>query len=191
MPEAARERAKVLQKVGPHGVVDTKAQNIQLWLPSSLKKKGIEVSQVLRQYEWKLREGQAYDSLEEVRHMLRLRSHLYKHKDRHARGVRANTRSKVGIDTATDNMNRAAARYRAARDALVTLSRGLDTPVWEMSLRVLQHDDLRALSEGLYGDTEGTWKTSWIWLKYGIATKDDDDVALNDCELLPLDLIVW
>lgn len=66
MPEAARERAKVTRNAGPHGFAALKTQDIKLWLPSELQDKGIEVSKDFRQYEWKLREGQAYDALEEI-----------------------------------------------------------------------------------------------------------------------------
>lgn len=180
MPEAVRERTKAVRTTGPHGLAATKTQDIELWLPSGLKKCGIEVDEALQLYEWKLREGQAHDALEEVRRTLRLRSHLYKHKDRYARGVRANTRSNVSIDAATDTMNRAAVKYSTAREALVTLSRGLEVPIWETTLRVLKRDDMRALSEGLYGDTEGTRRPSWIWLTHGLSTNENDNLALND-----------
>lgn len=180
MPEATRERAKAAQRAGPNGLAPTKASDIVLWLPSDLKKRGIEISEVFQTYEWKLREGQAHDALEEVRRTLRLRSHLYKHKDRYARGVKANTRSNVSIDAATDTMTRAAAKYSAAREALAILSQGLETPIWETSLRVLKRDDLRALSEGLHGDTEGTRRPSWIWLTHGLSSHEDDNLALND-----------
>jgi len=133
-----------------------------LWLPSALNKAGIAVSEELQEYEWKLREGQANDALEEIRHVLRLRSHLLKHKDRNVRGVRENTRSTIAIATAQTTANRAADRYCVAREALVILSCDRKVPVWETTLHVLRPEDIRGLSEGLFGDTLGTQHTSWI-----------------------------
>ncbi|KAF8070016.1 hypothetical protein FPV67DRAFT_1413223 [Lyophyllum atratum] len=180
LPEAARERAKLVQRVGPDGVAQTKAYEIALWLPSNLKGNGVVVSEELQEYEWKLREGQANDALEEIRHVLRLRSHLLKHKDRNIRGVRANTRSNVAISNAQTTANRAAARYRIAREALVILSRGREVPGWETSLRVLRPEDVRGLSEGLFGDSFGSSSTSWIWWHYGIEEENGTDPGMSE-----------
>ncbi|KAF8065132.1 hypothetical protein FPV67DRAFT_1419442 [Lyophyllum atratum] len=180
LPEAARQRAKAMQNVGPDGLPATKAHDIPLWLPSDLKKEGIVVSEALQEYEWRLREGQANDALEEVRRILRLRSHLYTHKDRYSRGVKANTRSNVAIGTANEAVRRAANKYRKARQALVVLSQGRQTPVWETTIRVLRDTDIRALSEGMFGETEGSKTTSWIWSAPGVVAVNDEDPQLND-----------
>ncbi|KAF8069134.1 hypothetical protein FPV67DRAFT_1415501 [Lyophyllum atratum] len=180
LPEAARQRAKALQKAGPNGLPSTKAQDIALWLPSELKKEGIIVNETLQAYEWRLREGQANDALEEVRRVLRLRSHLYTHKDRYTRGVKANTRANVAITTANEAIKRAANRYRRAREALIILSKGRQVPVWETTLRGLKDTDIRSLSEGLFGETEGSKTTSWIWSAPGVVVDDDADPVLND-----------
>ncbi|KAG5649942.1 hypothetical protein H0H81_001378 [Sphagnurus paluster] len=178
--KAFKQRAKVANSATVDGVTPTKAQDIELWLPSSLKATGVQVSKDFQVYEWKLREGQAYDALEDIRRSLRLRLYLYKYKDKNARGVRAMTRSNAAIETATDSMNTAAAKYRAARAALVTLSPGLETPVWQTSLWALHQEDLRSLSEGLFADTEGTRMPSWIWLHHDVAADQDSDPSLND-----------
>lgn len=70
MPEAFKERAQAANEASVDGVTPIKAQDIALWLPSSLKAIGVKVSKVLQTYEWKLREGQAYDALEDVRRYL-------------------------------------------------------------------------------------------------------------------------
>ncbi|KAG5649732.1 hypothetical protein H0H81_002261 [Sphagnurus paluster] len=151
MPEAFKQQAKVANAASVDGVTPTKAQDIVLWLPSSLKAIGIQVSKELQIYEWKLQEG-----------------------------VKAMTRSNAAIETAMESMNGAATKYRAARAALVTLSPGLDTPVWQTSLRALQEEGLRSLSEGLFADTEGTQTPSWIWLHHDVAADQDTDPSLND-----------
>ncbi|KAG6849154.1 hypothetical protein H0H93_010910 [Arthromyces matolae] len=181
MAEASRQRFKEAPSATPDGTSSTKAYDIQLWLPSNLAAKGIIVPQELRMYEWRLRQGQAHDALEEIRRVLRLKSYLYKYKDRFAQGVKANTRSNVVIDKATVNMNRAAERYRVARNAMLTLANSLETPVtWRTTLRDLRSEDLRALSEGLVGDTEGRRSVSWIWLQNTDSAQTDEDPRFND-----------
>ncbi|KAF9456024.1 hypothetical protein BDZ94DRAFT_1353138 [Collybia nuda] len=160
MPHAAQERMR--------NVTD-----IRLYLPSALSMTTI-VDKGLCIIEWKLREGQAYDALEEIRHVLHLRSHLYKHKDCFSRGVKANTRSNVAIENATMRINRASEKYKVARAALISLAP-------EHALRRLDKEDIHGLSEGLYGDTEGTRRPSWIWMSYGIVTNDgDNDYVMNE-----------
>ncbi|KAF9458821.1 hypothetical protein BDZ94DRAFT_1172825 [Collybia nuda] len=181
MPQAAPERMKHSRKASPDGVTPTKVTNMPLFLPSALSKIA-NVDKALCAFEWKLREGQAYDALEEMRHVLRLRTHMYKHKDRFSQGVKANTRSNVAIVQATARINRSAEKYRAARAALASLAPGLELehPMWEYALRKLEQDDIRGLSEGLYGDSEGRRKPSWIWMTYGVIPDDGDDPALNE-----------
>ncbi|RDB29765.1 hypothetical protein Hypma_013763 [Hypsizygus marmoreus] len=103
MPSAAQQRLRN-QRSDYEGVAAIKTQDILLWLPSKFKDTDA-VTGDLCMYEWKLREGQAYDALEEIRHVLRLRSHLFKHKDRFARGVHHNTRSNVVIANADARIN--------------------------------------------------------------------------------------
>ncbi|KAG6836052.1 hypothetical protein H0H93_011949 [Arthromyces matolae] len=192
MAEASRQRLKDAPRGSPDGTSATKVYDIQLWLPSNLASKGIIVTQELRLYEWRLREGQAHDALEEIRRLLRLRSYLYKYKDRFAQGVKANTRSNVLIDKATVNMNRAAERYRVARNAMIVLSNGLETPVmWRTTLRDLRSEDLRSLSEGLVGDTKGRRTISWIWLQNTDTAQTDDDPRFNDGECPVLLMRFW
>ena len=95
MPEAAIELAK-LECAQVDGISGLRAQAIPLFLPSRLSRDG-HIAESLLVYEWKLREGQAYDALHDIRHNLRLRSHLFKHKDHFSRGVRHNTRSNATI----------------------------------------------------------------------------------------------
>ncbi|KAG6912768.1 hypothetical protein DXG01_012291, partial [Tephrocybe rancida] len=66
MPEASQERAKAMQGGMADGIATTKAYDVLLWLLSTLLEKRIKVALELQRYEWKLREGQAHDSLEEI-----------------------------------------------------------------------------------------------------------------------------
>ncbi|KAF8074787.1 hypothetical protein FPV67DRAFT_1665550 [Lyophyllum atratum] len=164
LPDAARLRAKEAQKAGPNGLPVTKAQEIKLWLPSELKKEGVVVSDELQGYEWRLQEGQANDALEDI----------------YSPGVKVNTRSNVAIETVNQSIKKTATKYRNAQQALVTLSKNRHTPVWETVLCPLQDSDIRGLSEGLFGDSVGNKKTSWIWSALGVVTLGEDDPALND-----------
>ena len=169
MPRAGIEQVK-LEHAKLDGTVGMKAQSISLFLPSSLPKDS-HIPESILMYEWKLREGQAYDALHDIRHNLRLRSHLFKHKDRFARGVRHNTRSNVTIAKVQVRIALAALKYRTARKALASLGASLPQipdPNWNLSLRVLADEDIRGLSDGLMGDSEGRRTVSWIWRTHGI-----------------------
>jgi hypothetical protein len=58
-----------------------------------------------------LREAQAYEALEDVRQHLHLRTHMYKYKNKHVVGQRANTRSQNLINSIQDKVNASAATY--------------------------------------------------------------------------------
>ncbi|KAG6807043.1 hypothetical protein H0H92_009022, partial [Tricholoma furcatifolium] len=182
MPEAVQQRARQSQKGTAEGITATRAYEIPLWLPSALARINIIVPSALRLYEWHLRHGQAHDSLNECRHILRLQSYLYKYKDKYTRGVRGLTRTNSVIETATGSLHRAAHRYCTARDAMIQVEGGLDIPQsWKTTLRPLSiATDLRALSEGLVGDSEGRRTISWIWLYYPITESSDDNPRLNE-----------
>lgn len=170
------------------GVPPVKVQNIQLYLPSALVA-FLPCDRELQQYEWRLREAQARDALEEMRHVLRFRSQSYKFKDQNVRGVHNNTRSKKAIAKLDRRIAVAAETYRMARKALEALAPAVGVPGWEKELRVLAQADIRGLSEGLYGDTEGTKTPSWIWLTIGVAKSADDDPGMNECKLQLADVV--
>ncbi|KAJ7353091.1 hypothetical protein DFH08DRAFT_956175 [Mycena albidolilacea] len=73
---------------------------------------------------WDL-EDKAHETLDEVWYLLLVRTHLYKLKDAHTWGVRANMQSADKIAALNDHIKRGAAGYRAARKALVVLGRTL------------------------------------------------------------------
>ncbi|KAG6836139.1 hypothetical protein H0H93_011016 [Arthromyces matolae] len=181
IPDAARERSRRANQK-PEGTTDVKVENMKLWLPSDLAASGVIVSYDLRCYEWQLRYGQAHDALDEVRNGLRVQAYLYKHKDRYAIGVKANTRSNNAIAKATGMVTEAAKRYRVARVALATLAdTGIEVPLdWESTIRILRDEDCRKLTEGLVGDSESRRTISWIWLQFPSAAEQAEDPRLND-----------
>jgi hypothetical protein len=153
-------------------------QDFALYLPSSLQSR-VSCSLKLQMYEFRLREAQAYEALEKVRQHLRLRTHLYKHKDKHVTGQRANTRSQNIINRTQGKVNACAATYTRARNALAKLSAPLGEFGWRSRLLALGPDDIRPLKEGEEGDSEGTRKLSWIWKVVGI-TEDSNDEGVQE-----------
>jgi hypothetical protein len=100
-----------------------------------------------------------------MRQNLRVRTHLYQKKDKYARGVRHNTRANTAISKAQTKVDRAAEKYRTSRDAMFALSDPLTIPHWNDTLPVLKSEDVRGLSDGLAGESEGSRRPSWIWTK--------------------------
>ncbi|KAK7013051.1 hypothetical protein R3P38DRAFT_2639870 [Favolaschia claudopus] len=167
---------------------------LKLWLPSQVlaeANRDIVIKRSILQYEYRLRVAQASEALHEVRRLLLVRTHLYKMKDAHARGVKQNTRSADKIAALNDQIKRAAATYRVARAALVVLGPALDRREWEWTLLPLLEEDVRGLPQAMFHDPERKKKKrakkskqdrplSWIWVTRGENWAPGDDVAMNE-----------
>jgi hypothetical protein len=149
--------------------------DLPLYLPSSLSER-TPCALKLKEYEFRLREAQAYEALEDVRQHLRLRTHMYKHKDKNLVGQRANTRSQNLINRVQRKVNASAAMYTRARNALTKLSSPLGEHLWRTRLLALASEDIRPLEEG---ESEGKRKLSWIWKVVGI-TADSEDKGVQE-----------
>jgi hypothetical protein len=181
MPGAALLRIKDAEK-SQTGGPDIKPWDIRLYLPSEV---GLQATcdHILQEHEWKLREAQAYDSLDEMRDSLRLSTHLFKHKKAFVRGQRPNTRARSVISRANAKSEAAAAKYRTARHALVRLGTMLGKPRdWKKVLKVLLPTDVRAMNAPLLGESEGKRSISWIWFVTGVGEKTGEDSALHNCK---------
>ncbi|KAJ7439025.1 hypothetical protein B0H11DRAFT_2254147 [Mycena galericulata] len=181
--------------------------DLRLWLPSAIMKQPEEarreqsiVMQDAQNYEYRLRVGQANESLHEIRRQLLVRTHLYKYKDVNAWGVRQNMRSSEKIEVCNDRVRRMAAQYRAARGALVVLGRVLENDEWEKTLRPLADTDLRGMPRATFADPErqkGAPKgkkrrmqkrkgpkppteVSWIWIAQAEGAKPGESAAMNE-----------
>ncbi|KAJ7440330.1 hypothetical protein B0H11DRAFT_2253095 [Mycena galericulata] len=184
--DAARARAARSQVVP--GV---RVQDIKLWMPSGMmkvpgarfKKDSTYCPKEAQQYEYRLRVGQAHEALHDIRRGLLVRAHIYKYKDKNVRGVKRSMRSNDKIDALDELIRRAVAQYRAARAALVSLGRALEENEWEVTLKELKDEDVRARPMSTFGDPArqrggrgGKKKarhprkkrkrlaTSWIWI---------------------------
>ncbi|KAJ6480691.1 hypothetical protein C8R47DRAFT_1218538 [Mycena vitilis] len=177
----------------------TQVHHMALWLPSAIKGR-VECDMELYEYEFRLRLAQAHEALDDVRHHLLYHTHLYKFKDRFARGVKANTRSQTKIQGVEERILREAERYRAARRALESLGRYLEKRGWEADLRPLLPADVRGMPRALFQDPIrkkmlmkkgpdarkkaaelgriAKERMSWIWRSAG--AKDEDGGGMNE-----------
>ncbi|KAG2746737.1 hypothetical protein P692DRAFT_201840841 [Suillus brevipes Sb2] len=176
MPAVGRLRAAELANAP--SIREEKAHEVKLWLPSKVKETTELCEGPLCAYEWELRRAQAHEALDELRRQLRLRTHLYKFKDAHIRGQRANTRATTVLNKVEQSMKTAVARYRRAWSAVKTLSMALGNPNWEVELPELQPADVRGMAEGEIGQSEGTRTLSWIWKTRGVAGVGEDGEAV-------------
>ncbi|KAF7367039.1 CxC2 domain-containing protein [Mycena sanguinolenta] len=179
---------------------------ITLWLPSTILRaaasdaKEVVVKNSIFEHKYRLRVGQASEALHEIRRLLLVRTHLYKMKDTHSRGVRANMRSSDKISALNDQIKRAAASYRTAHGALGHLGQKLERNEWSWTLQLtllqlLKEDDVWGLPQAQFHDPERKDKKkkkrakkdkkpprpiSWIWLSRGEEWKPGDDAAMNE-----------
>lgn len=181
-------------------------ENTILWLPSSINT-SIRTSTCrdnIACIEEELRNTQCHDCLNKLRNVLCARVHLIKHRNRNARGQRANTRAASVISRLDAKIKIIAKKYRTARRCLIALQ---GPGSWEGALRPLDAHDIRGPSEdirsiedpsdvvGANGRKQtkkqqaaanrrlgqGVVQVSWIWTSVGVLG-DDNDVGLNDGE---------
>ncbi|KAF7373659.1 hypothetical protein MSAN_00576700 [Mycena sanguinolenta] len=197
----AREDEARARNANGQTISGVSVSGITLWLPSTIlhaatpDTKEVVIKNSIFEHEYRLRVGQASEALHEIRRLLLVRTHLYKMKDTHSRGVRANMRSNDKISALNDQIKRAAASYRAAHGALGHLGRKLERSEWSWSLQPLKEDDVRGLPQAQFHDPERKDKKkkkrakkdkkpprpiSWIWLSRGEEWKPGDDAAMNE-----------
>ncbi|KZP10423.1 hypothetical protein FIBSPDRAFT_758379 [Athelia psychrophila] len=171
MPEVAALRAREDRAASDSGT-EIQVYNIPLHFPSSLTQ--IRTNAKLYEYEFRLRRAQAYEALDELRQHLRLRSHMYKYKDRHVSGQRANTRSRNLITNVQRRVDASVIKYTSARTALTSLALHTGDVGWDSQLKELKDEDIRKKGGEKKGLGEGHKKLSWIWKVYGVAGDQED-----------------
>lgn len=197
MPEVFVLRARE-ERAGADSTREVPSHDIALHLPSSLPLR-TPASQKLVEYEFRLRMAQAFEALEEIRRHLRLRTHMYRYKDRHVVGQRANTRSRNLLSRVQTKVDAGATKYTRARNALATLALRTGTVGWDTQLQKLSDEDLRAFTDdsekererkgrktaqGKKGNVaqkkaqalgEGHKTLSWIWKVVGVRDDGNDE----------------
>ena len=159
-----------------------KAEEVKLWLPSSLEKKDYETvcSSGLTEMEERLRVAQCYDSLSEIRNTLQLKSRMVLFKNKNVRGQRDGTKSRTLIDRVHDKARKFAQRYRAARAAKLKLS---GPGSWEKSLHVLHDSDIRGYQDPNRikpkNRRQGTWEDSELSAAMIIDSDNEDGDSID------------
>lgn len=162
----------------------TLPENFPLFLPSSLPPqiRALPELQSICQLERRLREPQADDALAEIRHHRRVIQGLWQFKRLNVSGTgnKPNTRMLNLYKRFNDKTERAAAKYRFARDALDVLDpRG----PWSKRFRELNKKDISG--PGRDPDdtttTNSSYEPSWIWLvpRASIAGMDENEFNEN------------
>ncbi|KAJ7450267.1 hypothetical protein B0H11DRAFT_1743304 [Mycena galericulata] len=183
----------------------------QLFMPSevantALRKRACAIG--LPEIEGRMRQGEATEALEAVRHGLRTRTMTNRYKLRNYTGQGMMTKGQGILRLINVGIHRAKLRYRYSRAALLALKGHGD---WEEGLRVLGDDDVRALNERALtveekaqnahwaelggaiieggiaraealATGEGAHTLSWIWYTAGRSgsADSDDDPRLHD-----------
>lgn len=159
---------------------EPKVYSINLLLPSAITS-GLPCEERLLNYEWDLREAQANDALHDIRHVLNMKYHLYKHKDAFVRGQRANTRATGILNNVDNRIDALAAKYNAARNALVKLASRLQKDDdWKLTFKPLDRAKDAVPLRQDDGSTIGQQTVSWIWKTHGVST--NTEYGLQDCE---------
>ncbi|KAG1792555.1 hypothetical protein EV424DRAFT_1475756 [Suillus variegatus] len=100
---------------------------------------------------------------------------LQRYKDRNLRGQGANTRARNTLKAIDVRIEAAIRRYESAL---------LNESGWQSALRPLNHQDIRSMSDLLWGESEGRRKLSWIWNMRGAGgSEKDDNGALEDMRI--------
>ncbi|KAG2096706.1 uncharacterized protein F5147DRAFT_747542 [Suillus discolor] len=149
--------------------MELKVHNINLLLPSAIPT-SLPCEHRLLEFKWVLREAQANDALNDIHNVVNLKYHLYKHKDAFIQGQRANTRATGVINNADNQIDTLAAKYNAARDALIKLAPRLQKDnEWQLTLKPLDRTkDAVPLTQD-DGTTVGQQRVSWIWKTPGVS----------------------
>ncbi|KAK7014066.1 hypothetical protein VNI00_015551 [Paramarasmius palmivorus] len=128
-------------KAGSNGKSDAK-----VWLPSLIQKSERDAVCLpgVWEVEAKLQEARCYDSLNAIRHTLRIKARMMHFKNNNVRGQRESGRSRALINRVYAKARRFARRYRRARVAYMKL---VGEGAWEKTLRVLEDDDVRSYKD--------------------------------------------
>jgi hypothetical protein len=159
-------------------------ESFKLWLPSHIGRSS-PCDKTLQRVEWRLRYAQGHDALRSLRSCLRAQTAILKYKDWNLRGQGANTRARNTLKAIYVRIEAASRRYESAHKALVILGSLLDESGWQSALRPLNHQDIRSMSDLLWGESEGRRKLSWIWNMRGAGGSEKDDNGALEGEHCP------
>ncbi|KAL0576618.1 hypothetical protein V5O48_005376 [Marasmius crinis-equi] len=184
--------AKYLREVG--GGEDTdeqKAEDITVWLPSSIPRecrKRVCVSGIL-EVETRLQKGRAYDALDGLRHSLRVKARMMLFKNSNMRGQRDSGRANETITQVATRVNGFAQRYRRSREAYYSLigmdNGGEELPKLEVS-DVRNYRDPATVHVG-----PGRRGTNELWEEGEKKDEGQRAEIITGGHLIPLDRREW
>ncbi|KAK7032459.1 hypothetical protein VNI00_013017 [Paramarasmius palmivorus] len=125
---------------------DCDPESIVIWLPSDIpvdKRKEVCRGDLAKK-ESIIQQARCYDTLNGLRHTLRIKSRMMHFKKTNVRGQRESGRSRAVINRVYAKARRFARRYRRSRKAYLSLVGAGD---WEKTLRVLEDRDVRGYSD--------------------------------------------
>ncbi|KAJ7078756.1 hypothetical protein C8R43DRAFT_910284 [Mycena crocata] len=153
----------------------------RLFMPSEIASDEIRTRACavgLPKLEARLRDAEATEALEAVRHGLRTRTMTNRYKLRNYTGQGLMTRGQGILRQINIKIHRAKLRYRYARAALLVLD---GHGGWEEQLKVLNDDDGGVARAAGVAAGEGRMTLSWIWYTAGIPVEGDAvDTVLNE-----------
>lgn len=120
-------------------------EDVPLWLPSSLtaNQRRSACADALPDMELQLRTAQCSSSLEGLRRALRVKTRMIFFKNKNIRGQRDGTRSRSIIDRVHKRAIRFVQKYRAARQAKLSLE---GPGEWENTFQLLRNEDVRGFA---------------------------------------------
>ncbi|KZT03347.1 uncharacterized protein LAESUDRAFT_761931 [Laetiporus sulphureus 93-53] len=164
MPIAAQLRAPYISIEEIAEKSDYAANDMKLWLPSSLSV-DLRSSEALRDLvmkETRLRVAQADDALAEIRRLRHVLMEVRQFRKMNVSGTgqKANTRMRTLFMHFTDKIQRATSTYHVAHAALSVLDPGGD---WSNRFLVLKEKHISGSRRDDDGMGEGRYELSWIW----------------------------
>ncbi|KAF7964571.1 hypothetical protein HWV62_5596, partial [Athelia sp. TMB] len=165
------------------GAPDLPAHSIPLLLPSGLSglQRRSQIDVKFARYKWCLRQAQARDAIYSLRRHLRVQASLFNWKSCFSKGQASNTRSNDTISRIRAKVADSALSYRTARIAIAALGHTLKELGWAKAFPILHDEDIRQMTVGLEGESEGKRTLSWIWTSAGVGgDKDSADGAQDE-----------
>jgi hypothetical protein len=189
MPGQLQYKADLQASNGGLPHVPEHPEEVELWLPSQIPQAARHrvCVEKLPSIEDKLRTAQCYDSLDSLRHILKIKSRLIQFKNKNLRGQREGNRSRDVIDRIHGRARVAAEKYRAARASKILLSGPGD---WETELKPLADGDIRGYQDAkrlrICVGRRGIWEDDQVEVEGSIAVDgpaaETDSFTLYDEE---------
>ncbi|EIW81308.1 hypothetical protein CONPUDRAFT_153858 [Coniophora puteana RWD-64-598 SS2] len=180
MPGVAAHQSPLVSGSSTSGL----PEDTSLWLPSELPM-DTPCDKTLQKHEFRLRVGQAHDSLAAIRRLLQLQAYLYKYKDAYVCGQRQNTKARSTIASAEAKIKAHHLTYSAAYKVVVALAKHVPEVSVPADLKELEKEDIQPMRDRLEAGTEGRRRLAWIWRTIGESAGEEglvDGIRVEWCK---------